>query len=524
LEALYAHYDYVDPYSINVSTIPENKIEKFLVIWQWDDASWIMCSVFMTMTMQTGFALLESGCASLKNETNIMMKNAVDVLLGGLSYWAVGYGLSYGENSWSSAFLGFGDFFVHADGMQMGPTYATFFFQLSFASLSTTIVSGAIAERTNFYAYCVFSFFNTFVYCLPAGWLWAPKGFLKMMDVVDTAGSSVCVIGGFGALVAAKMIGPRLGRWEIEGDPPMGSATNAIIGTMMLWWAWIAFNSGATFGISGIKWILAIKATVTTLMSSFAGGTMGFIISMVTKKGKSDVMIVMNGIISALVSMMAGCGNVTILESIIIGGLGALIVHLASSLIKRLGIDDPVSASCVHGVGGLWGMLAVGIFAKRDNLTGYTKYDGLIHGGGFYLIGVQTLAVVVCITWSVISTFIIIILIGLCMNFRMKEHEELIGADYIEHNIHRHGNNITRTVSVFAKNHGDVVLGHVPVGKNKGHIDYLENRYASMSQTLRFRKHPSQKIQSGLDEIWSTDGQGELHKEMVDKLNMEQYM
>ena len=400
----------------NVTTVAP---EKFVIIWQWDDASWIMCACFMVFTMQTGFAMLESGAASLKNEVNIMMKNVIDCLMGGLSYWAIGYGLSYGEGPLTNPFIAFGDFFVSADGMQMGPTYATFFFQLAYASTGTTIVSGAISERTNFYFYIVFSFLNTFVYCIPAGWLWGDQGFLRNLHVVDLAGScGVHLVGGTGALVAAWMLGPRLGRWDIEGDPPMGSATNAMIGVSMLWWAWIAFNQGATFGISGKKWIITIKATITSILASFAGGSVGFAFSMATRKGKTEVMLVCNGILAALVSIMAGCANVTNIESIVIGGVGALLSTLCGLVLPWLKIDDPVSASCVHGVGGLWGMLAVGLFGKKDNLEGYTKYDGLFHGGGLYLLGVQGLACVCCIAWAGLSTLFFISCLRCCIRFR----------------------------------------------------------------------------------------------------------
>jgi len=197
--------------------------------------AWIMCAVLMTFTMQTGFAILEGGCTTLKNEVSIMMKNIIDCLMGGISYWAIGHGLTVGRESWSNPLFGWGDFFVTAEGLQTGPVYGTFIFLLSYATTCTTIVSGAIAERTNLYAYIIFSFFNTFVYALPAHWLWSEVGFLKTLKVVDMAGScGVHMVGGAGALVAAALLGPRLGRWEIKGDASMGSATNAILGCTMI--------------------------------------------------------------------------------------------------------------------------------------------------------------------------------------------------------------------------------------------------------------------------------------------------
>ncbi len=249
--------------------------------WYHDDALWMVTCSCIIFNMQTGFGMLESGCVSLKNEVNIMMKNMVDVVLGGMTYWAFGYGMSYGESSMTNWFMGFGDWFVDDEGVRIGPTFTGFIFQMSFATTATTIVSGAIAERFDFNAYCIFSLVNTIVYCVPAGWLWAPRGFLYQLGCVDIAGSggvhlvgngnlkialvletSFCVnqfiktlfcvivrtLGGASALVSAWLVGPRLGRWELTEAPPMGSPTNALIGLYMLWWGWLAFNAGSTFG------------------------------------------------------------------------------------------------------------------------------------------------------------------------------------------------------------------------------------------------------------------------------------
>ena len=251
---------------------------------------------------------------------------------------------SYGQGELANPFIGFGDFFVDTFGgdVKMGELYASFFFQFSYAatgnsetearqnckySEGTTIISGSMTERTNFYFYIFFSLFNTFVFCVPACWLWSERGFLRVLGVVDVAGScGVNLVGGTGALVAAVMLGPRMGRWDAVRETPLGSAGNAIIGLFMLWWAWIAFNQvtstdcqgglgsqgmsslqGSTFGISGKRWILAIKATITSILASFSGGLVGLAYSFITKRGKTDVMLACNGILGGLVSVMAGC-------------------------------------------------------------------------------------------------------------------------------------------------------------------------------------------------------------------------
>ncbi len=320
--------------------------------WVWDNATWILCSSFIIFTMQTGFGMLESGCVSLKNEVNIMMKNVVDVVLGGITYWAFGYGFSYGKDAGTNPMFGLGNWFVNADSeMSAGPVFTTFLFQLSFATTATTIVSGGIAERCNFYAYCIFSLVNTLVYCIPAGWIWGDHGFLKHLGAVDIAGSgAVHLVGGVSAFVSAKTIGPRLGRWDLKGDPPMGSPVNALIGLFMLWWGWLAFNAGSTFGITGRLWILAAKSTCTTLVSSFSGGIFAIAYSFYVSRGKTlDVLVLINGILGSLVGVTAGCAVVTPREAVIIGIIESYLANATADLLVYLKVDDAVGATCVHG-------------------------------------------------------------------------------------------------------------------------------------------------------------------------------
>lgn len=191
----------------------------------------------MLLVFFAGFGLLESGAVTRKNEVNIMIKNAADVIFGGMSYWMIGFGLSFGKDQGSNAFVGVGYFFVDSVGSDMGQLFATFVFQLSFATTATTIVSGAMAERTKLTSYIVYSFFNTCVYCIPAHWVWDSKGFLNKLGCVDIAGSGVVhLCGGMAALVASILLKPRLGRYDNgTGPPPLGNPVNTIIGLFMLW-------------------------------------------------------------------------------------------------------------------------------------------------------------------------------------------------------------------------------------------------------------------------------------------------
>ncbi|BFY97986.1 hypothetical protein BsWGS_01026 [Bradybaena similaris] len=404
----------------------------------WDDATWILTSAFIIFTMQSGFGLLEAGNVSAKNEVNIMVKNVIDVIFGGLTYWMFGFGLSYGEEAGSNAFCGVGHFFLDVDNDNMGVVYSTFVFQLSFATTATTIVSGAMAERTKLTSYLVFSFFNTVVYCIPAHWAWAKNGFINQLGGIDFAGSGVVhMVGGVSGLVATIMLKPRVGRFDVDAPkPPMCNPANAIVGMFMLWWGWLAFNCGSTFGISNGKWKLAAKTAVTTLLASMSGGIIGTFVSFFTQKKKFDIGYLVNSILGALVSVTASCPLVRPWESIVIGAVGGFITIGTDILLDKIKVDDPVSAVAVHGASGTWGLLAVGIFAADDRLENLTQgRNGLIHGGGFYMLGVQLLTIVCEMTWSASSTFLILYPIHKSMGLRMSEEDEILGADITEHNV-----------------------------------------------------------------------------------------
>ncbi|WAR00244.1 AMT3-like protein [Mya arenaria] len=408
----------------------------------WDDATWILTSSFIIFTMQSGFGLLESGCVSRKNEVNIMFKNAVDVVFGGLTYWAFGFGLSFGNKAGSNPFCGIGYFFVDTAAEEMGILFSTYVFQLSFATTATTIVSGAMAERTKLLSYIVFSFLNTICYCIPAHWEWASNGFLRSLGVVDIAGSgAVHVVGGVSALVAAFILKPRKGRFYDglkagENPLPMGNPANTLIGMFMLWWGWLAFNCGSTFGISGGKWKLAAKAAITTLNSSMGGGMVGIFASYILLKRKFDVAFLVNSILGALVGITAGCAVVRPWEAVVIGIIGGTLAVGSAHLLSRIKVDDPVGAVAVHGVCGIWGMLSVGLFAATDTIENTTQgRSGVFHGGGFYLLGVQLLAAVVITVWSGVVSAILLLGIKFTIGLRMTEAEERLGADYVEHGV-----------------------------------------------------------------------------------------
>ena len=222
-------------------------VDEYFYVTKWDDATWVLTSAFIIFTMQSGFGLLESGSVSHKNEVNIMVKNAVDVLFGGMSYWMFGYGMSFGTDGGSNAFIGVGYYFgdyTTADKEDQGHLLSHLFFHTSFATTATTIVSGAMAERTKLETYIMFSFVNTLIFSIPAHWMWSPMGWLHKMGAVDVAGAStVHLVGGVTGLIATMMLGPRFRRFgdnrdhrkEDDDGPKMGSPTNMVFGMFMLW-------------------------------------------------------------------------------------------------------------------------------------------------------------------------------------------------------------------------------------------------------------------------------------------------
>ncbi|XP_002736982.1 putative ammonium transporter 3 [Saccoglossus kowalevskii] len=403
----------------------------------WDDATWILTSAFIIFTMQSGFGLLESGSVSRKNEVNIMVKNAIDVLFGGLSYWAFGFGLSFGTSTWSNPFIGIGNFFVNSESDDMGEVFSSFFFHMSFATTTTTIVSGAMAERTKLETYILFSFLNTFIYCVPAHWLWADNGWLKGLGVVDVAGAGgIHLIGGVTGLMATLMLKPRSGRFEESKElTAMGSPTNALFGMFMLWWGWLGFNCGSTYGITGGKWKLAARSAVNTIVSSVSGGSVGIFLSYTTKKRKLDVNYLINGILGSLVSITAMCALIHPWEGIVIGSIGSVISCLSIDLMVKLKIDDPVGVIPVHALPSMWGLLAVGLFIREDTIENISRYNGLLYGGGWYMFGVQTVAVLTILTWTMVMAFVFLKLLDITFGLRIPLHEELLGLDLVEHSI-----------------------------------------------------------------------------------------
>lgn len=351
--------------------------------------------------------------------------------------------------------------------------------------------------RCNFKAYCVFSFLNTIVYCIPAGWVWGEHGFLHNIGAVDIAGSGpVHLIGGASALASAAFLGPRLGRYTKGLGPlPLGNPVNACMGLFVLWWGWLAFNSGSTYGVSGSKWQYAARAAVMTMMGSFGGGIFSLCFSLIRNDGRMEILDLINGILGSLVSITAGCFLYHAWEAIIVGTIGSLLVCVAMPLFDKVGIDDPVGATSVHGVCGIWGVLAVGLFADNP-IPLKTTYgrSGLFKGGGWYMIGAQSLEAICLLTWGFTSTFILLWIINKFIPIRMDPNEELLGADLMEHHI-RHGQiGLSRAISAVNPPEKNEILGVPIIGMNPGHEKALtalrlENKLLKLNQQVKSKKN-----------------------------------
>lgn len=387
---------------------------------------WMLLATFLVFLMHLGFAMVESGLTRAKNTTNILFKNTSVVAIGLLTYAIVGFNLMYPGDFSIGQFFGFAGFGIsspegaaglmdYADG---GYTYWTdFIFQAMFAATCATIVSGAVAERIKLPSFLVFTvLFVSFVYTIAGSWKWG-GGWLDQMGFYDFAGSTlVHSVGGWGALVGAMLLGPRLGKYTKSGIKPIPghSMPLATIGVLLLWFGWFGFNGGSVLSADPGPISLVI---VTTSLAAAAGIVGAMIVSWIVSK-KPDLSMALNGCLAGLVGITAGADVTTPLTAVIIGAVaGCLVVAAVIIIDSVLKIDDPVGAVSVHLVCGIWGTLAVGIFSTNPE-----------HSFMVQLIGVVAYAV-----FTVICSLIIFLVIKMIMGLRVSAEEEMDGLDLGEH-------------------------------------------------------------------------------------------
>jgi len=393
------------------------------------DTFWVLFAAVLVFFMQTGFALVEAGFSRTKNTTNILFKNLMDFCMGSIAFWMIGYGIMYGTGS---GFFGELEIFSKVNhALEIGiPNSAFFIFQLVFAATAATIVSGAMAERTKFKSYLIYSVvISAVIYPVSGHWVWG-GGWLSAMETPfhDFAGSTVVhSMGGWLAFIGAAFLGPRIGKYK-KGRVnaiPGHSLTLAALGVFILWLGWFGFNPGSTLGLSDPD--LVAHIFVTTNGAAAAGGIATLIITWI-RYGKPTFSLTLNGVLAGLVAITAGCDVVTPGGAIIIGFLaGILVVFAVEFLDKKLKVDDPVGAVSVHGICGAFGTLMVGLFSSNPELL------GLFYGGDASLLVSQLIGVLAIAAWAVVAGTILFATLKYTIGIRVSAKEEEIGLDYFEH-------------------------------------------------------------------------------------------
>ena len=393
------------------------------------DTIWVLIGAFLVFSMQPGFAMVETGFTRAKNAANIVMKNVMDMSLGSIVFWILGFGLMFGEDI--GGFIGAPDFFVKGDYGAAYPSSSFFIFQTMFCATAATIVSGAMAERTNFMVYCIYSvLISALVYPISGHWIWG-GGWLAEMGFHDFAGSTaVHMVGGVAALIGAKMIGPRIGKYNEDGSVnaiPGHSIPLGALGVFLLWFGWFGFNGASTVCATGDEALISMgDIFITTNMAAAAGSTATMIYTWV-RYGKPDVSMTLNGVLAGLVAITAGCDVVSPAGALIIGLLaGVLVVVAVEFFDQKLKIDDPVGAISVHGVCGAFGTIVTGLFATKD---------GLFYGGGTSFLMTQIIGVVTVAIYVAIAMTIIFGVLDKLFGLRVSEAEEIKGLDMEEHGL-----------------------------------------------------------------------------------------
>jgi Amt family ammonium transporter len=403
------------------------------------DTVWVLFTAFLVFFMNTGFAMVEAGLARAKNTVNILAKNFIVFALASLAYWVIGWGLMFGDGN---GFMGLTNLWFVNGGVDKGysaigwtqvPLWAKFFFQLVFAGTAATIVSGAVAERIKFLAFLIFSLvLVAVVYPIVGHWIWG-GGWLQQLGMWDFAGSTVVhSVGGWAALAGALLLGPRTGKYRNDGSvqPIMGHNLSLVtLGGLILWLGWFGFNPGSTMAVGDGTAIAHIVVTTNT------AAIMAILTATITSwlmQGKPDLTMLVNGALAGLVAITAGCAFVSVFSAAIIGAIAGVLVVLSVIFFDRVKIDDPVGALSVHLMNGVFGTLAVGLFAQ-NGITGAETGNGLFFGGGFTLLLHQLLGVLSVGVFVFVVTLIVWAMLAATMGIRVSREEELLGLDLGEH-------------------------------------------------------------------------------------------
>lgn len=386
-------------------------------------ATWFLIGAGLVFFMQAGFAMVETGFTRAKNAGNIIMKNLMDFCIGTIMYIVLGFGLMMSED-YVMGVIGIPNLDIFTNYSNFN--WSQFVFQLVFCATAATIVSGAMAERTKFITYCIYSFIiSLVVYPIEAHWVWGATPWLTDMGFTDFAGSAcIHMVGGITAFIGAAMLGPRIGKYDKNGKARPILGHNILIGALgvfILWFGWYGFNGAAATDTMQLSQIFA----TTTIAPAVA--TVSAMLYTWIRNGKPDVSMSLNGSLAGLVAVTAGCANVDAIGSFIIGAVAGVLVCVAVYFIEdKLKVDDPVGAVAVHGCNGIWGTIAVGLFDYKD---------GLFYGGGVHHLLIQLLGIVCIAGWTIVTMTIVFTVLKKTIGLRVSAQEEVEGLDSTEHGL-----------------------------------------------------------------------------------------
>jgi Amt family ammonium transporter len=407
---------------------------------------WVVVAAILVMFMQAGFAFLEAGLTRMKNAAHIAGKNVLVFGVASLVYWLVGFGLAFGNGNGVLGTHGFAPSVAALLAVGKAPFAAfagipgaaSWFFEVVFAGVSLAIVWGAMAERAKLWVYFAFGAIFTVVYSLVSHWIWAPGGWLQRFGMQDFAGSTVVHYqGALAALAGALLLGPRIGKFGHDGRAnaiPGHNMPYAVLGTLILWFGWFGFNPGSTLGVAtGGRVGFFGYVAVTTNLAAAAGGVGGICVAWLVLR-KPDVSMMLNGVLAALVAVTAACGFVAPWAAVVIGFVAAGVAVVAVPFVERLGIDDPIGAVAVHGLAGIWGTLATGLFALPSlAATVGVGRGGLLYSGSPVQLGVQALGLVAVGAFTFAASFGSLWAIKRLWGIRVEPHVESAGLDVAEH-------------------------------------------------------------------------------------------
>ncbi len=414
------------------------------------DTVWVLIAAVLVIFMQAGFAMLEVGFSRMKNVGSVVAKILVNLAIAALLFWAVGFAFAFGDGN---ALIGTQGFFLNATPDNVNdvfaglawtqvPLSAKYLFQVAFCGVSLAIVWGTMLERTKFAVYVIFAVvFAGLIYPMVGHWIWG-GGWLGSLEMQDFAGSTVVHLSGaMAALAGTLILGPRIGKYDDEGNPqtiPGHNMPLAVLGVLILWVGWFGFNPGST--MAAIPDIADIALT-TNLAA--AAGVIGAMVMSYVRRGNVDVGMGGNGAIAALVAITAGCAFVAPWASIVIGFIAGIIMYATLEFVDKIGVDDPLGAIAAHGMGGIWGTLSLGLFTTPD--LAVIGQPGLLYGGGFTQLGVQIVGVIAAGGFVFITSLAVFAILKATIGLRVKPEQELNGLDISEHGVYGYAGQIIAT-------------------------------------------------------------------------------